>query len=161
MLTCRDIPAEDWEKARERLVYYFSRGHGADNARDLAQETLAAVLQRDDYQFETREDFLPVCLGFARRISLSGFRKAIRYSGGPVDDDLPGHPSESAEAVQRGILLAQVLKKARAELREEEYDLILESPAGSDPQQSNRQRVTRHRALKKLARALGLKPREP
>ena len=96
MLTCRDIPAEDWEKARERLVFYFSRGHGADNARDLAQETLAAVLQRDDYRFETREDFLPVCLGFARRISLSGFRKAIRYSGGPVDDDLPGHASESA-----------------------------------------------------------------
>ena len=160
MLTCRDIPAEDWAKARERLVYYFSRGHGAENARDLAQETLMAVLERDDFQFERREDFLPVCLGFARRVSQSGYRKEFRYSGGQPPDDLPGRLGESAEAVERGILLAQILEKAKTGLRDEEYDLIMESPAGSDPQQANRQRVARHRALRKLARALGLKHKE-
>jgi hypothetical protein len=161
MLTCRDIPPEDWAKAQERLVYYFSRGHQAEHSRDLAQETLMVVLQRDDFQFERREDFLPVCLGFARRISQSGYRKEFRYSGGPPTDELPGRQGESAEAVERGILLAEILEKARAELRSEEYNLILDSPTASDPQEGNRRRVARHRALRKLARALGLTRKEP
>jgi hypothetical protein len=74
---------------------------------------------------------------------------------------LPGRHGESAEAVERGILLAEILEKARAELRSEEYNLILDSPTASDPQEGNRRRVARHRALRKLARALGLTRKEP
>ncbi|MEO8660263.1 MAG: hypothetical protein ABI693_17475 [Bryobacteraceae bacterium] len=156
MLTCRDIPEEDWAKARERLIYYFSRGHGLDNASDLAQETLAVLLARDDFQFQRREDFLPVCLGFARRVGQSGYRKEFRYSGGPLPDDLPGHPSESAQATERNILTSQILNKAKAGLRPGEYDLMLNDSASSDPAEANRVRVTRHRAIQKVVRMLGL-----
>jgi hypothetical protein len=160
-MTCRDIPEEDWKKAGERLVYVFSRGHGADNARDLAQETLRAVWERADYQFEKREDFMPVCLGFARLISQAGHRKAYRYSGGAVPDDLPSRSGESAEAVEQGILLQQILQQGKVNLRAEEFKLILEPPPAASLQEANRVRVARHRALQKLARILGLKPRKP
>jgi hypothetical protein len=62
--------------------------------------------------------------------------------------------------VERGILLAEILEKARTELRDEEYNLILDSPAASNPQEGNRQRVARHRALRRLARALGLSQKD-
>ncbi len=156
-MTCRDVPEVEWEKARERLIFYFSRGRGLDQARDLAQETLATLWEREDYTFEALENFIPVCLGFARNIAHAWYRKQARYSDAPLPENLPGTEAESALAVEQGILLAEVKKAARAVLRPDELSAILERSEGAGANEQNRQRVMRFRAVRKVAAALGLK----
>src|SRR5579864_726204 len=94
MANCRSISPEAWAHARESLVFYFSRRHARSDAEDLAQETLLAVWNREDYEFEKEEDFLKVCYGFARRILLEGYRDAHRHAGSEMD---PSHPAPQHE----------------------------------------------------------------
>src|ERR1035441_8258829 len=165
MPTCRSMPPEVWAHAREALVFYFSRRHGMANAEDLAQETLTAVWGRQDYEFERDEDFLRVCYGFAGRISLEGYRKVQKHTGGPLDPNLCAHERQThgLKGAEIPVFLADVCRLGRTELREKEWKLI-ERAATSDPRgysdpgspgDPNTVRVYLHRARKKLAHLAG------
>jgi len=52
MINCRSVSPKTWEHARQALVFFFTRRHGLYGAEDLAHETLAAILGREDYRFE-------------------------------------------------------------------------------------------------------------
>src|SRR4051812_21356813 len=92
-MTCRSMAPDDWERVRESLIFYFLRRHGFSNAEDLAQDTIAALLKRDDYEFESEADFLKVCYGFADKISRAGWRKIARYAADPLDPNLTSRGS--------------------------------------------------------------------
>jgi DNA-directed RNA polymerase specialized sigma24 family protein len=165
MPTSRSISPETWAHVRDALVFYFTRRHGIAHAEDLAQETLAAVLGRDDYEFACEEDFPKVCLAFARRVSWTGYRARQREAG-PLDfadATLPPGHHAGADAVEARILLDQVQAIAQQSLRDREWHLILEA-AGlpSHPSaallraaEPNRFRVYLFRARRKLAALAG------
>src|SRR5260370_399388 len=88
MINCRSVPPKTWEYARQALVFYFTRRHGLSDAEDLAQETLATILSREDYHFEKEEDFLKVCYGFAGHILQTARRGAAKCAGSPLDPAL-------------------------------------------------------------------------
>ena len=165
MLNCRSIPPEAWARARESLVFYFSRRHGLSNAEDLAQQTLATIWSRVDYEFEKEDDFPRVCLGFARRISQEGFREAQRHSVGEPDHELssPRHHAGGQAATESRILLEEVCRIGEAQLRDREWQLILQAancdgtPAAAELHLSdaNKFRVYLFRARRKLQQATG------
>jgi DNA-directed RNA polymerase specialized sigma24 family protein len=170
MPNSRTISPEAWGHAREALVFYFSRRNGSSQAEDLAQETLAAIWERDDFEFEKDEDFLRVCMGFARRISQAGFRDQKRHSGKIIQSDIsaPTHHSDGARATESRILLEDILDAGKLQLREKDWELIqfaanLNGEDGQSAQRANhlhasdanKFRVYLFRARKKLAEATG------
>jgi RNA polymerase sigma factor (sigma-70 family) len=166
MPNCRSISPETWAHARECLVFYFSRRHARSDAEDLAQETMLAIWDREDYEFDKEEDFLKVCYGFARHISQQGYREAERNAGSPVEAFLPAppHASSGQRAMESRMLLDQVCEIGRSQLREKEWQIIQQA-AGADRAtvaeelkmgDANNVRVHLHRARKKLAKLAGL-----
>jgi DNA-directed RNA polymerase specialized sigma24 family protein len=161
-MNSRSIPADLWAHAREVLVFLFSRRHGLRDAEDLAQETLLAVLSREDYEFEKEEDFLRVVLGFARHISQVSYRAAARAAGSSsLAFDIPASTGStgSASHTESRILLREIQRIAETSLSDKEWTAILQA-ATSDRADgpgacSGRFRVFLHRARKKLAKFAG------
>jgi DNA-directed RNA polymerase specialized sigma24 family protein len=159
------MPPDAWQQARKALVFYFSRRHGLMNAEDLAQETLSAMLSRDDYEFQSSTEFLQVCYGFARKISQEGIRKTRKHAAEPLDPAAvaPAHYANSMKATEMGILLDEVYKVGKANLSEKEWRLIelaAESDRGTlavslEMGNANNVRVHLHRARRKLAMLTG------
>jgi hypothetical protein len=165
MPNCRSIPQIAWEHAREALIFYFSRRHGIANAEDLAQDTLAAIWSRDDFEFEREEDFLRVCYGFAGRILQSGYRKTRKHAGSELDPATP-EPARRAyglDSTEIRLLLDEVIKIGGTQLKKKDWEIIriaatADGPAtdGRHPSDSgNRFRVRLFRARKKLAQLTG------
>jgi len=165
MPNCRSIPPEVWEHARRALVMFFSRRHRLANAEDLAQETLAVLWSRQDFEFDREDDFLRVCYGFANKISLSGYRTARKYDGEALDPASRGETSCAQSSrnvglnpVEATLLLDQVIRIAKAGLRDQDWRLIQkvaveeeDAPTRRlDPIEANRIRVGLFRARKKL-----------
>lgn len=169
MLSSRSMPPEAWAKAREALVFYFSRRHASDRAEDLAQETLTAVWNRGDYEFEKESDFPRVCLGFARLISQAGHRRAQRDlsqpSGVAYEVAAPHEQAGGAGATESRILLEQVCQLGQARLRDRDWQLVLQAAtadSGSShvpADQRNKFRVSLHRARKRLEQITGWRNR--
>lgn len=165
MPTCRSIPAEAWEHARQALVFYFSRRHGFSDAEDLAQEALATLWGREDYEFQKEEDFLRVCFGFARLVSLQGYRRSQKHAGDEMDgvEPAPSQGEGSAVQTEMRILLDQVCRMGASKLNEKDWELIRHAAAGDraaaaealDIGDANNLRVRLHRARKRLARLTG------
>ncbi len=166
MLNCRSISPEAWAHARECLIFYFSHRHGRSDADDLAQETLLAIWNREDYEFEKEEDFLKICYGFARYISMEGYRDKQRHAGAPLDPSLsaPQHEWGSPRATEARMLLKQVCEIGQSQLRDKDWQLIQQA-ADSDRASmakelkmgdANNVRVNLHRARRKLAKLTGL-----
>src|SRR5271155_5638324 len=147
MPNCRSLPPSAWEQARKALVFYFSRRHGLSNAEDLAQETLAALWSRADYEFDKEEDFLRVCYGFANRISQQGYRTTKRHATSELDLDLaatPGNRPHGLSGAEMNVMLEEVLEIG-SRMQRKDWDLIQKAalpdrPAGgvSDPREANR-----------------------
>lgn len=166
MANSRSISPEAWAHARESLIFYFSRRHARADAEDLAQETLLAIWNREDYEFDKEEDFLKVCYGFARHISKEGYRASHRHAGDPLDPSLPApqHEWSSAKATEARMLLEEVCEIGRSKLHQKEWQII-EQAADSDRTSmanelnlgdANNVRVRLHRARRKLAKLTGL-----
>src|ERR1700689_4024553 len=116
MLTCRSIPEAEWQKARKLLVFYF--GHrGVANAEDLAQETLAEVLRRDDYQFERQEDFTRVCYAFASRVFQAACRRKARNQTAEFDENqvAPGRGAFGMHSSEMTVFLNEVIATGSSE----------------------------------------------
>jgi len=166
MPNCRSVAPETWAHARECLVFYFSRRHTRSDAEDLAQETLLAVWNREDYEFEKEEDFLRICYGFARRILLEGYRETQRHAAAELEASHPAPPGGfgGQRATESRMLLKEVCAIGQSKLRDKEWDLIMMS-AESDRRtmadelklgDANNVRVRLHRARKRLAKLTGL-----
>ncbi len=126
MLNCRSVSPETWEHARQALVFYFAHRHGASEAEDLAQDTLAAVLAREDYLFEKEEDFLKVCYGFAARVGFEGHRKAAKHSGAALDFDPPAGQAQThgLSDSELRVYLREVLQLGRERLSEKDWEIL-------------------------------------
>lgn len=157
---------EAWAHARECLIFYFCRRHARSEAEDLAQETLLALWNREDYEFEKEEDFLKICYGFARNILHEGYREAERHASAPLDASVPAAPHEwsGQRATESRMLLAEVCDIGQSRLRESDWKIIQQG-ATSDRASiaeefgmgdANNVRVRLHRARKKLAKLAGL-----
>jgi hypothetical protein len=165
MPNCRSIPPAVWVQAHDALVFYFSRRHGITNAEDLAQETLAAVLSREDFEFAKEGDFLKVCYGFASRISQAGYRQIQKHVAAALDPDFhkPVSRKFCLNPTEMGILLDEVLRTGESKLSEKDWALIKQSIATDpvpvadlqNPSDANNARVRLHRARRKLARLTG------
>src|SRR5947208_4477511 len=95
MLNSHSIPPELWIRARQLLIYYFTRRHGIEKAEDLAHNTLMAVWSRQDFEFKKDEDFFRVCYGFARMISLEAYRDQKKYAWTELDPAAEGQTSDA------------------------------------------------------------------
>ena len=163
------MPPEAWAKAREALVFYFSRRHASDRAEDLAQETLAAVWNRGDYEFEKEADFPRVCLGFARLISQAGYRRAqkdlIQTTGVDYEVASPNEQAGGAGSTESRILLEQVCQLGQNRLRDRDWQLVMQAATGDNgsnhlpADQRNKFRVSLHRARKRLEEVTGWRNR--
>jgi hypothetical protein len=172
MLTCRSISPRAWEQARNALTFYFSRRHGIDNAEDLAHDTLAAILSRDDFEFEKEEDFLRVCYAFAARVSQSGYRKARKHAASTLDPAVhepsqrTGGPGlKGMNSTEIKLLLDEVMHIAGTNLREKDWEAIclgvradgLAADSENSSESGNTFRVRLFRARKKLVQLTGWK----
>jgi DNA-directed RNA polymerase specialized sigma24 family protein len=164
MPNCRSIAPAAWAHAREALVFYFSRRHGFSNAEDLAQETLAAIWIREDYEFSGEEEFLRICYGFANKVSLASYRmsKQRTTSELPADVPEPTRPGLGLNARELAVLLDEVVRAASSQLPKKDWDLIRTAAisgdnAGASAVEGNRRRVQLFRARKKLAEITGWK----
>src|ERR1017187_5164471 len=163
-MNSRSVPPEVWEHARQALVFYFLRRHGISNAEDLAQETLTAILGRDDYEFEKEKDFLKVCYGFAGNVSQAGHRATTRHAGDELDPTIasPGAKVRGLKDAELSVYLGEVLRVGGDLLRKQDWDLIQGAassegglPPPRNPADANRDRVKLHRARRRLARLVG------
>jgi hypothetical protein len=164
MLNCRSISPEVWEHARQALIMYFSRRHRFANAEDLAQETLAVIWSRDDFEFNKEDEFLRVCYGFASRISLAGYRAEQKHDAEELDPTSP-HPGcdFGLRCVEARLMLDEVVRVAQAKLRDRDWQLIRQTATGeldtnsrkTDSVEANRSRVNLFRARKKLKELTG------
>jgi DNA-directed RNA polymerase specialized sigma24 family protein len=167
MPNCRSIPPETWAHARESLIFYFARRHAHSSAEDLAQETLLSVWNREDYEFDKEEDFLRVCYGFARRISLEGYRETERHAGSALEESHPApeHEWSGQRATESRLLFEEVCEIGRTQLRDNEWEMIQQAATSDRAKMAkelkmgdaNNVRVHLHRARKKLAKLAGLK----
>ncbi len=164
MFNCRSVSPKTWEFARQALVFYFTRRHGLVGAEDLAHETLAAILKREDYQFEQEEDFLKVCYGFASHILQSARREDFRGADSSLECSLasPAVHTGGLNDTELNIYLDEVLRLGQDQLRETDWQLIQQAivlDGGRveelDPAGANSARVKLHRARKKLATLAG------
>ncbi|MEI9975269.1 MAG: hypothetical protein WDO73_26340 [Ignavibacteriota bacterium] len=168
MINCRSVSPRTWECARQALVFFFSRRHGISDAEDLAQETLAALLSREDYQFEKEEDFLRVCYGFANNILQAARRETSKSAGTALDFDA-GSPiaiTRGLNQAELNVYLNEVFRLGKDQLREVDWQLIQQSivldgdqTTGKDQSSANNERVKLHRARGKLARLVGWRKR--
>jgi hypothetical protein len=160
VITCRSISSTAWAHAREALIFYFIRRHGITNAEDLAQDTLTALLSREDFEFEKEEDFLRVCYAFAMHVSQAGYRKTRKHAGCEFDpavhdparrtQGLGVHTLNSAEL---NLLLDEVIRIGKTELNKNEWTAICAAAEGNSlAAGSNRFRVQLFRARQKLVR---------
>jgi DNA-directed RNA polymerase specialized sigma24 family protein len=164
MPNCRSIPPEEWAYVREALVRYFATRHGRQNAEDLAQQTLTKVWEREDYEFETISDFPKVCLGFARKISLSDFRgEGTGIETLEFEPAAPGDAPEGQRAIESQILQNQILEIGAKRLKIRELQALREAITSGDspspvgrPVIGNRERVYLHRIREKLRGMTGL-----
>lgn len=166
MPNSRSISPETWAHARECLVFYFSRRHARADAEDLAQETLLAIWNREDYEFDKEEDFLKICYGFAHHISQQRYREAEKHSGSPLDVDQPAvaHEWSSQRAMESRMLLAQVCEIGRSQLPGQDWEIIQQATDSDRARMAeklgtgsaNNMRVRIHRARKRLAKLVGL-----
>jgi DNA-directed RNA polymerase specialized sigma24 family protein len=165
MPNCRSISPQAWEHAREALVFYFSRRHGLADAEDLAQDTLAAIWSRADFEFEKEEDFLRVCYGFAGRILQSGYRQTRKHTASELDPAIPD-PARTAygmNSTEIGLLLDQVIQIGETHLREKDWEVIRTAASADGPMtdsqsssdNGNSFRVRLSRARKKLVQLTG------
>ena len=169
----RSIPPEVWEQVFEALVLFFRR-HGARDPDDEAQNTLLAILKREDYEFEKVEDIHIVSKGFARNILFEAYRRVKKIPDvplGPLEPVLasPASAAGGAEAIETRIYLEEVFRIAAAKLRQKELDAIMQAvdPSGKAHAQTltaderNKRRVFLHRSRQKLVRLIrGVMPDE-
>ena len=168
MPNSRSISPEAWTHAREALIFYFSRRHGVAQAEDLTQDTLTAVWSREDFEFAHDDDFLRVCLGFARHVSQAGYRQTQRHAGQELDanQSSPHHHAAGARATESRILLEEVRAIGSGHLRPQEWQLISHAAnlgngyipsaaAALQAADANKFRVYLHRARRKLAGMTG------
>lgn len=166
MPNCRSISQETWAKARQRLIFYFSRRHCRSDAEDLAQETLLAILKREGYEFEKEEDFFKICYGFAENISKQDYREARRRTAAvslemEVPIAAPQHQTGSQRAIESGILLEEVLQAGESQLVKKDWEVIKQTIRSDrtlaknlELKEMNNLRVRLHRIRKKLASLL-------
>jgi hypothetical protein len=169
MPSCRDIGPEVWEQARQALVLYFQRRQ-VTNFEDLAHDTLLAFWNRPDYLFERETDFLRVCYGFAGLILRQDYRRRKKLAADPLPSgdlgDLVGRPPRRCafEPAELLVLLGEIFRIGRNELRENDWKLIEEAIAKNPSEMeaadgkngANRIRVRLSRARNRLLRATGL-----
>lgn len=164
MINCRSVSPKTWECARQALVFYFTRRHGLSGAEDLAHETLATILVREDFQFESEEDFLRVCYGFASHILQTARRNAARDTGASLDftATVPTSEAQGLKGSELSVFLDEVFRLGRDQLREVDWKLIQQSivldgdrVGDSDHPGATNARVKLHRARKKLAQLVG------
>ena len=124
-MNCRDIPPQVWSHAREAIFVFFSRRLGVERADEVAQATLLAVWKRDDYLFGAEEDFLKVCLGFAKRVAPELARNELRRSMDTLDFDTaaPSARIGCLEGVETNIYLAQTVRLGSQQLSDLEWKL--------------------------------------
>jgi DNA-directed RNA polymerase specialized sigma24 family protein len=166
-MNCRSVSPKTWEHARQALVFYFTRRHGLPNAEDLAHETLATILSREDYQFEKEEDFLRVCYGFAWHILQTARREAGRDISTSIEftRTLSRPDTQGLRDAELNVYLNEVLRLGEDELRKPEWQLIQQSIVldgdriAADPVEANSARVKLHRARKKLVQLTGWRKR--
>src|SRR5437660_6335643 len=89
MANSRSVPPALWAHSREALIYFFANHHGMPEAEDLAHETLAELWRREDYIFNSAEDFMKVCYGFANNILLTAKRRRPRHAAVPLQNTIP------------------------------------------------------------------------
>lgn len=155
-MTCRSIPPALWAHAQEALVFYFLRRHGITYAEDLAQETLTALLGREDFEFEREEDFLRVCYAFAAHVSQSGSRKIRKHGNSSFDPVIHdraaanGAASAGMHSSEMSVLLDEVIRIGSSQLRDDEWEAICAAAEGDASAGGNRFRVRLFRARQKL-----------
>lgn len=165
MWSCRDIRPELWEHARQALVFYFARRQYLPNAEDLAQQTLLAIWTREDFEFEKEEDFLRVCYGFARRVLHHEHRQQQRGATEELSPDSGSTPKPGSglDAMEASVLLEEVIRIGRTQLRESDWKLIeaastqnaSEMEGVDNASIANKVRVRLSRARSRLARVTG------
>jgi hypothetical protein len=167
MMNCRSVSPKTWECARQALVFYFTRRHGLSGAEDLAHETLAAILGREDFEFEREEDFLRICYGFATHVLQSARRGAAKGMIEFLDFAATARTTEAQglKDAELYVFLEEVFRVGRDQLRDADWQLIqhslvldgdhADSVGESGPTGSSRARVKLHRARRKLAELVG------
>jgi hypothetical protein len=166
MPNSRSIPEYLWALARQRLVFFFAH-RGMRNAEDLAHDTLAVVLRRDDYEFDKEEEFLKVCYGFANLVLKQARRQEIRCQHSELDEReiVPQFDAASLNPAETMVLLNEVICAGTTKLSERDWRIIKSNAAPDtqaaspnlDPAAANRTRVQLHRARKRLSRLIGWK----
>lgn len=160
MFSGRSIPDELWAQAHQRLIFYFTRRMGTDNAQDLAQKTLLAVWTRKDYEFAKEEDFFKVCYGFAKRILLEAYREGVQRHGHveltpDLEEKIFG--VRGLKGPEASAFLEEVKHHAQTILTAEEWALI-QAAANRDQHSlpiTGKIRTKIHRIRKKLAKKTG------
>ena len=164
MINCRSVSPKTWECARQALVFYFTRRHGLSGAEDLAHETLATILGREDFQFEREEDFLRVCYGFASHVLQTARRDTARNMIDCLDftATAPTSEAQGLKGAELSVFLDEVFRLGKDQLRDVDWQLIQQSivldgdrAGDSDPSGASNPRVKLHRARKKLAQLVG------
>jgi DNA-directed RNA polymerase specialized sigma24 family protein len=159
------MPPAAWNQARLKLVHFFTRGRALQNAEDLAQDTLAALWSRADYEFRNESDFSLVCYGFAKRVLKAAFRRECRDAYEELTDSAERLQANAfgLNPAEMAVYLDEVLTLANSQLREREWDII-QSGALEDRETlarkfalgtANNARVHLSRARKKLALLAG------
>jgi DNA-directed RNA polymerase specialized sigma24 family protein len=147
------------------MVVYFSRRHGVAQAEDLAQDTLTTLWAREDFLFETEDQFLRVCYGFASRILLQAYRQTRKHAGQPLDPAAPNHEAQAAGlmGMEVAVFVEEIGRAARSSLTERDWQLVqtlaeedrAELSAGFDAGEANRFRVRLYRIRQKLTQLTG------
>jgi len=159
----RSISNELWLQDRSRLIFYFTRRVGSQNAEDLAQSTIMTMWRRD-FEFEKPEDFLKVCFGFARKI-LQAESRDEKYSWDELDPDIEHktHDLDGLKGAEIAAFLEEVKRKGQELLDAEDWELI-EAAAhrdGDDGPVSGRLRTKLHRVRNEFAKMMGWKKKKP
>ena len=147
------------------MVVYFSRRHGLSLAEDLAQDTLATIWAREDFLFESQDQFLRVCYGFASRILLQAYRQTRKNTGQPLDPAAPNREAAAAGlmGMEVAVFVEELGRAARSSLTRKDWKLFQslaeedrsELSAGFDPGEANRFRVRLYRIRQKLTQQTG------
>ncbi len=124
-MNCRDVPPDLWSHARAAIFMFFSRRLGVEQADEVAQATLLAVLRREDYLFDKEEDFLRVCLGFAKKVAPELARSAERRSMDALDFETaaPSARIGRLEGVETSIYLEETMRLGSEQLSDLEWRL--------------------------------------
>jgi DNA-directed RNA polymerase specialized sigma24 family protein len=151
------------------LKFYFSRRYGAHNAEDLAQDTMLAVLTRDDFQFDKEQDFLRVCYAFAKRTGKARLRGERKHAAIDIADVAPVLSAGPPNAIENGIFLREVLEAGAQCLNARQLDAVVKAAEAEADRgdlhtkfgfpDANSFRVFLHRTRRKLAEKVGYRRR--